>query len=251
MKKLFIGSLISISLALLALSILNIFIVNVQKISFKDIKYVKTTSNISNSINIKDKVIKVKSVTNTNYIESWKLTATVLGSPSYAMVVKGRIGKVLEMNDTLEDYQVKKIEKHKVLFSNKTENIWLYMKTKKYKNINVKKKVMPIAGHIVMRQAYVKKYLKKPERLLKTVNIMPKIESGVFNGFVIKSLLEGSFLYNYGLRKGDIIKKINGKKLVSMSDGISGYESMSSSRNFSISILRDNKIRELKYEIVK
>ena len=46
-------------------------------------------------------------------------------------------------------------------------------------------------------------------------------------------------------------QEINGKKLVSIADGLSAYQNISSNKKFSISVLRDNTIKELKYEVVK
>jgi type II secretory pathway component PulC len=102
-----------------------------------------------------------------------------------------------------------------------------------------------------MSKSYVDKYLAKPETLAKTINIIPVVKDGIFEGFHIVSLMEGTFFYSFGLRQGDYIKKINGKKLVSMSDGIYAYQNILTSKKFTISVLRNNTIKELKYEIIK
>ena len=250
-KKVFLGSFIAFALALLCVSIVDLFISSVSEPKLKDIKNITLNGNIANAINIKDKVIIKKNITNANYLDSWKLSGTIIGKTSYIMVRKGREHKLLKLNDTLEEYKIKSIKKDKALFVEGNDQIWLYIIKKRYNAQNNIAKVIPKQGTIVIRSSQFKRTILKPERLLKSVNIMPEIQGGVFQGFKIKSLLEGSFLYMHGIRQDDIIKKINGKKLVSIADGLSAYQNISSNKKFSISVLRDNTIKELKYEVVK
>lgn len=251
MKKLLLGALISFGFSLVVTSIIEYIVTLPKEINTRDIKNVTIKNNISNSINIKEKVVVKKTVSSANYLNAWKLSATIIGKTSFALVAKGRKSQVLKLKDSLEGYTVKKIFKDKVLFSTKTDDIWLYMKTYKIKLNNSVHKIMPRVGIITMRKAWFNSYVKSPEKLLENVNIMPDIQQGKFQGMKVTSLLEGSFLYRYGLRKGDVINGINGKKLLSIADGISAYQNITTSSKFSISVLRDNKIEELKYEIVK
>jgi len=252
MKKVFLGALITFSFALLVIACLRFFIFIPETPNIRDLKVTEINGKISTVLSIRDKEVIKKTTNNTNYLNSWKLSATIIGKNSFAMVIKGRDSKVLRLNDALEGYKVSKIEKGKILFSSKTDDIWLYIKTKKLKLNNTGiAKVMPQKGIFTIRQGYINRYLKKPERLLKSVNIMPESINGKFTGMKIKGLLEGSFLYQNGLRKGDLIQKINGKKLLSIADGITAYQNITTSSKFSLSVLRDNKIEEFKYEIVK
>lgn len=252
MNRLVLGSLLSFAIAFFGISILKYFLTVPQNVEIREVKLVVINGKISLATNIKDKVVVKKSVNNTNYLNSWKLSATVLGNTSFAMVLKGRDSKVLKISDKLEGYEVKKIDKEKVLFSTTTDDVWLYVKSKKVPTNNPGiNKVAPTVGSYSIRSASFKRNVLRPERLLKTVNIMPEMQGNQFQGMKVASLLEGSFLYMYGLRKDDIIKRINGKKLLSIADGISGYQSIITSSKFSISVLRDNKIEEFKYEIVK
>jgi type II secretion system protein C len=251
MKKIIIGSFIAFSFALLVASIIGYFITVPKDINLRDVKIVKIDDKLSKTINIADKVVVAKTVNSTNYLNAWKLSATIIGKTSMAMVLKGRDSKILKLKDSLEGYEVKKIEKDKVLFSTATDDVWLYIKTDKVQLNNPVLAVVPTVGTYNIREASFKRYLLTPERLLKTINIMPEVIEGKFRGMKVVSLLEGSFLYSNGLRQGDIIQKINGKKLLSIADGISAYQNISTSSKFTISVLRDNKIEEFKYEIVK
>jgi type II secretory pathway component PulC len=251
MKNIINNSLISFAIALLLVAIIGYFVTIPTSINLRDVKVVTVDASVSSALDIKDKVIVKKTVNSTVYLNAWKLSATVIGKTSFAMVLKGRNSKILKLDDTLEGYKVSKINKDKVLFSKNTDDIWLYVKTKKLKINNAVHKVVPLVGTYTMRKATFKRNILKPERLLKIVNIVPDMKSGRFEGMKVVSLLEGSFLYMYGLRKDDVIKRINGKRLLSIADGINGYQNIASSSKFTISVLRDNKIEEFKYEIVK
>ena len=251
MKKILISSLISFSLALLSISALKYYVTMIEEPKLKVLSHVTVSNNISPVINIADKVIKKKVVRNTDYLNSWKLSATVLGTKPFAMVIKGTQSKVITLKDTLEGYSVKGIYKEKVLFESRNDTTWLYIKSA-FANIpKTVTRVMPVQGSFAIRSAAFKRNILKPEQLLRTINILPEMKNGLFQGLHVQYLLEGSFLYMHGLRQDDIIKKINGKKLSSIADGISAYQNITNSKRFSISVLRDNIIKELKYEIVK
>ena len=251
MRKIFLGSALAFCLSLVLISSIKYLMITIEEPSLKTISNVAINKNIGNVINIKDKVAHKQVTKNVNYLNSWKLSATAIGSTPYAMVIKGRDSKILRLNSSLENYKVKQILKNKVLFEKGNDKTWLYIKDAIVKVRHSVLKVMPKVGTFVMRKTTFKRNFLRPEKLLKTLNIVPEMVRGIFNGLKIKYLLEGSFLYKYGLRQDDIIKSINGKKLVSISDGISAYQNISTSKKFSVSVLRDNKIKELKYEIVK
>lgn len=250
MKNFLLNSIISFSFALLVVSVITFIFKIPQDVNIHNVKIVQVNDMISQSMNIKDKVQIQKTVNNTNYLNSWKLSATILGKNSFAMVLKDKKSKVLRLNDMLEGYSVKKIEKEKVLFTTTTDDIWLYTKTKQVNTNNPGiNKVLPPSTAFILSKNSFKKNIQNPERLLSTVNIIPDIQSGRFEGMKVEYIQEGSFLYVYGLRKGDVIKKINNKKLLSIADGITAYQNIASSNRFSISVLRDNKIKEIRYEV--
>lgn len=249
MRKFIINGLITFSLALVVVAVISFFITIPTEIEIRDVKIVTIDDAISRSMNIQDKVVVKKTVNSVDYLNSWKLSATVISTNSFAMVIKGRDSQILKLNDTLEGYKVKKIYKDKVLFSTKTDDVWLYIKTKKVKINNAVNQVVQVKDRYTIRKRTFQKTIGSPEKLLKTINIMPEMNQNKFQGMKVVSLLEGSFLYRYGLRKGDVIKKINGKKLLSIADGISAYQNILSSNRFSIAVLRDNKIEEFKYDV--
>ena len=251
MKNIILGSLIAFALGLFMVSGANYFFSSIKEVKLKEVKYITLKNDVENAINIADKVVIQKKMSESNYLNAWKLNITVIGKTPYAMFQRAKDTRLLKLNEILEDYKLVKIEKFKVLFSLKNENIWVYMKRKKIITDNSPRKVIQKQGTITIRQFYAKRYLKKPEALAKTIQILPVIKDGIFKGFHIKSIIEGSFLYNYGLRKDDYIKKINGKKLTSLSDAIYSYQKLQNSKKFTLSVLRDNKIQDLKYEIIK
>ncbi len=248
MKKTIIGSFVSFSFALVVVAIVGYVVTVPSSVNLRDVKTINVKDAISSSINIQDKQEVKKTVNSVDYLNSWKLSATVISTNSFAMVIKGKDSKILKLKDELEGYEVKKIQKEKVLFSTKTDDIWLYIKSKKRTLKNVTR-VSKRKNSFSIKKRTFSQFMKSPEKLLKTINIMPEMSNNIFQGMKVVSILEGSFLYRYGLRKGDIIKKINGKKLLSIADGISAYQNILSSNRFSIAVLRDNKIEEFKYDV--
>ena len=150
MNKLFLGSIISFCLSLLAISIVKNAIITTEEPILKTIPRANINKSVAKVINIKAKTIKKAAVTKkTDYLNSWKLSATVTGTTAYAMVIKGRDSKVLRLNDGLESYTVKKILKSKVLFVNGNESVWLYIKSAfKKVNNNITKVPMPKVTYI-------------------------------------------------------------------------------------------------------
>ena len=253
MKKILLGSLLSISIGYLVSQFILVYFSDIKEPKIKEFKVIKVDSNVNNLINIKQKEEEKKVIaTNTDDLNSWKLSATVLGSTSFAMVTKGLESKVIKIEDELEGYKLKIIQKDKVLFVDNKDKTWLYMKSafSEFSKSNPVAKIMPHQGTYSIRKASFERNILKPENLLKTLNIVPELEGGKFLGLKVKYLLEGSFLHAHGLREGDLIKRVNGKNLVSLSDGIAAYQNVATSKKFSLSVLRDNKIEELKYEVV-
>jgi type II secretion system protein C len=252
MKKYLIGILLSITLAY-TISAIAYYVFNIPQLpQERKLSNTSVSSSVLSALNVIEKVEIQTTTSSEDALYDWELSATVLGTQSVAMVVRDRDALVLKINDVLEGYRVKKIEASKVLFVANNQNLWLHIRSNvtQSKNSNVKKDI-PKSGTYTVRKSLFEKTLLNPENLLKTVNILPEMNNGEFKGMKINSLKTRSFLYVHGLRQEDIITSINGQKLLSIADGIKAYQNILSSDKFSISILRDNKIEELKYEIIK
>lgn len=67
--------------------------------------------------------------------------------------------------------------------------------------------------------------------------------------FEISYLPKSSVFYKLGLRKGDIIVGANGSNFVSIKDPVDFFQTIDSVKDLSISVKRDNELKEFLYEV--
>ncbi|MBD3809332.1 MAG: hypothetical protein IE884_02240 [Sulfuricurvum sp.] len=84
---------------------------------------------------------------------------------------------------------------------------------------------------------------------LKTLSKTIDITLIANQGFKIVSIQTGSIFDRFGLRQGDIIQKVNNKKMVTYSDALAMYREIPQMRSICISITRNNLKKDLIYEI--
>jgi len=65
--------------------------------------------------------------------------------------------------------------------------------------------------------------LRNDKELFKKVNVVPKLNEGKVDGFQVNNLPPDSLPYKYGLRDGDIVRRVNGIFIDSIAKGFSVY----------------------------
>lgn len=196
-------------------------------------------------------------VNKTNILNNWKLIATYISHASAAMFASGNKVEVLRIGQSLEGYLLKQVDSMSVTFEEKSgKKLVVYMDIAYAPQNNARGGNGGQQGQpaeqtdFKLTRLSVDKYLKSPEELLKNVSVVPKLNGGVFDGVLVNGLTKYSFLYNFGVRKGDVIVGINGKKLNSVNDAIGQYQKLLDSREFQVTVIRDNQEKVLKYEVV-
>lgn len=102
-------------------------------------------------------------------------------------------------------------------------------------------------GARVVARSYIKNQLKDLSKVAGSVQIVPQTKGGT-KGLHVQSLHSRSFLYNMGLRKGDLLVKANGKPLTSFGDAAS-LMSMLEKNSISLDIIRKGKRQTLKFKL--
>lgn len=205
---------------------------------------------VSSSLNLyKKKEAKQVVAEQVDQINNWKLIATVIGSPSMAMLINGSETTVLKMNARLEGYSLQDVEKERALFDRRGKQVWLYIHSKENQKKFTSKNVNSNQLDYSLPRKRLTNAFRNPEKLLQDVSIVPEIKRGKTLGFRINNLRTHSFLWSNGLRKNDIITAVNGKKLQSASDGLKYYQQLMRMDNFTISVLRNNKEEVITYEV--
>lgn len=103
------------------------------------------------------------------------------------------------------------------------------------------------SGERVVARSYIKNQLKDLSKVASSIQIVPKTK-GRTKGLYVQSLHSRSFLYNMGLRKGDLLVKANGKTLTSFGDAAS-LMAMLDKNNISLDIIRKGKRQTLKFRL--
>ncbi|HEX5036674.1 MAG TPA: type II secretion system protein GspC [bacterium] len=103
-------------------------------------------------------------------------------------------------------------------------------------------------GKIVLDQKEVDDALGNLDKLQKEVNIVPNFQDGKMEGFKVVSIKPGGLISKLGVRRGDVLKNVNGQEL-DIKRGMELFSTMRDSKNFSLDVVRGGKNQTLEYEI--
>jgi type II secretion system protein C len=87
--------------------------------------------------------------------------------------------------------------------------------------------------------------------LIENLNLIPNVNEGKVEGFRVLNLPENSIPYQYGLRNGDIVRRVNGIVIDSINTAFNIYNQIKNSnvQIVTVEILRDNKPILLTYRL--
>ncbi len=91
--------------------------------------------------------------------------------------------------------------------------------------------------------------LKNPGKFKDGTRPVPKYEKGKLTGFEITRMSGGSIFSELGMRNGDVITSINGKKIRSPNDALRMYQKLNSASEIQIGYKRGGVERENSYKI--
>lgn len=92
-------------------------------------------------------------------------------------------------------------------------------------------------------------YTKNPEEIWKEISIAELKEGEEIKGFEVKEVKTGSKFESLGLKKGDVIVKVNNVVLKSYKDAIDIYQNVGDISGISLVVMRNNQEVELVYEV--
>lgn len=84
--------------------------------------------------------------------------------------------------------------------------------------------------------------MRKDTELMKNLNVAPNMKDGKVEGFRVGNIASESILYEYGLRDGDVVRRINGVLIDSMAKGFAVYNQITQDRTgvVTVEVLRNN-----------
>ncbi len=229
-----------------------------EKVIVHPISYYNTIIE-RNLLNTKKKTDKIESV-NVETLKrtdlKLKLWGTVTGDKDKAYAVieeqKGKKQNLYKVGDTIQTATVKIILREKVVLNvnGKDEILELEKKAGAYKStISSKKSNRSFSQNISIKRSQIDKAMKNVNDLIKQVRIRPHFSNGKADGLNLSGIGSGSIFSEMGLKSGDIITGVDGKKIESVDDALKFYESLKSSSNVQLQLKRKGRQKTINYNI--
>jgi general secretion pathway protein C len=103
--------------------------------------------------------------------------------------------------------------------------------------------------YIAVKRGSIKKYVQNPQDALKDIRIAEIREGKKFVGLRLSFVRRGSLFDRMNLKKGDIIRSVDGNELKSIMDLLPYYKRLDSIAGLLIGFERDGEMKEIMYEI--
>ena len=197
-----------------------------------------------------------------------KLWGTVEGpdEKAFAIIEDGRtrVQNLYHIGDTIQQANVKKIVRNKVVLNVKGTDEILEMedlsngkgkgrtrspsgRSRRYgkpqRNSSSKTQQMTI------NRSKINNAVQNINELMKQARIRPHFSKGVSDGIRISGIRRGSIFSEIGLKSGDIISSVNGKKIESVDDALTLYSSFKSNSKVDLQLKRRGINRTIRYNI--
>jgi len=185
-----------------------------------------------------------------------KLWGTVTGDrgKTYAVIEerKGKKQNLYKVGDSIQNATVKIILREKVVLTvnGKDEILELEKGTGDYKSIiSSKKSKKSFSQSISLKRSKIEKAVNNVNNLMKQVKIRPHFYNGKPDGLILSRIQPNSLFTEMGLKSGDIITGVNGKKIKTVDDALKFYESLKSSSDVQLQLKRKRRQKTINYNI--
>jgi general secretion pathway protein C len=102
--------------------------------------------------------------------------------------------------------------------------------------------------HVIKRDL-ITEYAQNPDRIWKNIGLYEVKNGGKLEGFKVRFVRKGSPFEKLGLKRGDIIKAINGETIVDYATPMRMLRNADTIDDLAITIERNHEEQELKYEV--
>ena len=113
----------------------------------------------------------------------------------------------------------------------------------------VKGEVTDAGDHKIVDRSLLDHYAKNIDDIYKNIGIKEVKEGGKIKGFRITFVRRGSPFAKLGIKRGDVIKSINGQEITSYNAAFETYKNIGNIENLTMVIKRGKEEMELEYEI--
>ena len=113
----------------------------------------------------------------------------------------------------------------------------------------VEGEVVDAGDHKIVDKSLIDHYANNMDDIYKNIGITEIKKGNELQGFKITFVKRGSPFAKLGLKRGDIIKSINGEEINSYNAAFNSYKNIKDVENLTLVIIRGKKEMELEYEI--
>jgi general secretion pathway protein C len=192
------------------------------------------------------KQIEKQSQTKTTYsLDGIKLKA-VYNDGKKAFIILDDKGKsvFLDLNQVYNGYKLVKVYNSYVVFVKNSKNYVLSFETSNKKIAKISRKIKKIPEKETISKKTIDEYKNNFSKIWNEIGIIR-----VKNGYKITYVKKGGIFDKLGLKRGDIIIKVNGTKLTNDAQAWNLYKNIDKFDNLEIEIKRNNKTKVINYEI--
>ncbi|WP_353661203.1 PDZ domain-containing protein [Hydrogenimonas sp. SS33] len=194
-------------------------------------------------------------------LHGYQLTMTAVGKPSMAIIVHNHRSKLLGIGESIDGFVLKEVYTDRVRLEKNGRTYWLSMKKKKSSTIRTQKAEARSAKsgnpeEMIRREGntyYVPRELLTEmhdlRKIFKYIAIRPIYRNNRIIGYGITQVKKGSVFDKMGLRKRDIIQKVNGKPVTNEAEAFKYFNNIGELSSLTLTIKRGHRILELNYEV--
>jgi len=194
-------------------------------------------------------------------LKGYELSMTAVGKPSMAIIVHHGKSKLLTVGESIDGFRLSEVYTDRVKLIKSGREYWLSMKKAKSSATVAKsagkERVKPSDLAEQIRQEGDTYYIPRElldemhdvKKIFKFIAIKPIYRDNKLIGFGVSSIKKGSVFDKMGLRKRDIIEKINGNPLSSETDAFKYFNKINELSALTLTIKRGSERKELHYEI--
>ncbi len=184
-----------------------------------------------------------------------KLWGTVTGENEtpYAVIEAQNEKKqnLYRAGDSIQNATVKKILEKRVILNVDGRDEILEMERirsakKQMKPVKIQN---PSEQNITVARSQIDNAIQNINDLMRQVKIRPHFLNGKPDGLFISNIQKGSIFARLGLRNGDILTGVNGKKIQSVDDALKLYQDLKSSSDVAVQIKRKGEVLSIGYHI--
>jgi len=121
--------------------------------------------------------------------------------------------------------------------------------TKKSQNQKPDGEITDAGDHKLVDRSLINFYSENPKDMYKNIGITEVTDGGQVRGFKITFVRRKSHFAKLGLRRGDIIRSINGEEINGYGTAFETYKNIGKAESLTLSIERGKEKMELEYEV--